>query len=123
LKIFDKWVLRRIFRPQKQQVVGGWKRLHNEELRNLYASPNIIRVLKSRNMMWVRHVARMGKMRNAYNILVGRRRRKIPLGRPRRRWDYDIRMDLSSPSFQVLRPVCHFPTILGLYKAGVAQSI
>jgi hypothetical protein len=66
-------------------MAGGWKRWHNEELRNLYASPNIIKVTKSRKMRWAWHVACMGRMRNAYNILIGKPEFKRPLGRPRRR--------------------------------------
>jgi hypothetical protein len=64
-------VLRRTFGPKREEVAGGWRRLHNEELHNLYTSPNIIRVTKSRRMRWARNVSRMGEMRNVYNILVG----------------------------------------------------
>jgi hypothetical protein len=64
MSVFETRVLRRIFGPQREEVVGGWRRLHNEELRNLYASPNIIKVTKSRRMRWADHVARMGEMRN-----------------------------------------------------------
>jgi hypothetical protein len=64
-------ILRRIFGHTKEEVAGGWRRLHNEELHNLYVSLNIIRVIKSRRMKWLGHVARMGQKRNAYNILVG----------------------------------------------------
>jgi hypothetical protein len=71
-----------------EQVVGSWKRLHNEELRNLYPSPYIIRVNKSREFRWTGHVARMGEMRNSYKIFVGK-----PEGRPRRRWEDNTRMD------------------------------
>jgi hypothetical protein len=75
-------------------VAGGWRRLHNEELHNFYASPNIVRVIKLGRMRLVGHVACMGEMRNAYNIFVGKPERKGPLKRPGRRWKYDIRMDL-----------------------------
>jgi hypothetical protein len=75
-------------------VAVEWRRLHNEELHNLYASPNIIRVIKSRKIGWAGHVAHMGEMRNAYRILVGNPKGKGPLGRHRRRWDDNIRMDL-----------------------------
>jgi hypothetical protein len=61
-------VLRRIFGPKRQEVEGGWRRQHNEELQNLYALPNIIRVIKARRMRWVRHVARMEEMRNVYKF-------------------------------------------------------
>jgi hypothetical protein len=75
-------------------VAGGWRRLHNKELHNMYASPNI-KVIKSRSMSFKCHVARMGEMRSAYNILVGKPERKRPLGKPGRRWKDNIRMDLS----------------------------
>jgi hypothetical protein len=75
-------------------VIGGWRKLHNEELHNLYCSPSIIRIIKSRRMRWAGHVARMGEKRNVYRILVGKPEGKRPLGRPRRRWEENIRMDL-----------------------------
>jgi hypothetical protein len=84
----------RIFGPKRDEVTGGWRKLHNEELHNLYASPSIIRMIKSRRMRWIRHVARMGDKRNAYRILVGNPEGKRPLGRPRRRWVDNIKMDL-----------------------------
>jgi hypothetical protein len=76
-------VLWRIFGPKREKVVGGWRRLHNEELHNLYALPNIIRVIKSRRMRCVEDVARMGTMRNAHKILVGKPEGRRPLGRYR----------------------------------------
>jgi hypothetical protein len=75
-------------------VTGEWSKLHNEELHDLYCSPNIGRVIKSRRMRWVGHVARMGKVRGVYRVLVGKREGKGPLGRPRRRWEGNIMMDL-----------------------------
>jgi hypothetical protein len=75
-------------------VIGGWRKLHNEELHNLYSSPSIIRMIKSMRMKWVGHVARMGEKRNAYRILVGNPEGRRPLGRPRRRWVNNIKMDL-----------------------------
>jgi hypothetical protein len=71
-------------------VTGGWRKLHNEELNNLYPSPNIIRMTKSRRIRWVGHVAHMGKKRNAYRILMGLPERRRPLGRHRRRWEDNI---------------------------------
>jgi hypothetical protein len=69
--VFENRVLRRIFGPKRDEVTGEWRKLHNEELRDLYSSPSIIRIIKSRRMRWVRHVARMGEKRNAYRLLVG----------------------------------------------------
>jgi len=87
-------VLRRIFGPRSEQVTGEWRRLHNEELNDLYSSPNIVRVIKSRGMTWAVHVARMGEERGLYRVLVGKPEGRSPLGRPRRRWVDNIRMDL-----------------------------
>jgi hypothetical protein len=75
-------------------VIGGWRKLHNEELHNLYSSPSIIRIIKSRNMKWAGHVARMGEKTKSYRILVGKPEGKRPLGRPRRKREENIRMDL-----------------------------
>jgi hypothetical protein len=94
LKVFENRVLKRIFGLKKDEVTGGWRKLHNEELHNLYSSPSIIRMIKSRRMRWAGHVARMGEKRNAYRILVGKLERKRPLGRPRRRSVDNIKMDL-----------------------------
>jgi hypothetical protein len=87
-------VLRRIFGPKRDKVTGQWRRLQNKELNNLYSLTNIIRVIKSRRMRWAEHVARMGEGRGAYRSLMGRPERRRPLGRPRRRWEEDINMDL-----------------------------
>jgi hypothetical protein len=96
LKVSENRVLKRIFGLEREEVAGGWKRLHNEELHNLYASPNIIRVKKkSRRIRWAGHVARMGELRNAYNILVGNTEGQRPLERSRRRWEDNIRLDLN----------------------------
>jgi hypothetical protein len=92
-------VLRRIFGPKRDEVTGGWRKLHNEELHGLYSSPSIIRVIKSRRMKWAGHVARMGDVRNAYNILVGKHEGRRSLGRPGRRWEDNIRMDLIEVGF------------------------
>jgi hypothetical protein len=83
-------------------VAGGWRTLHNEEVHNLYASTNIIRMIKSRRMRWTGNVARMGQMRNTYNILIGKRERKRPLGRPRRRWEHNIKMNLRETGCEVV---------------------
>jgi hypothetical protein len=92
--VFENRVLRRLFGPKRDEVTGEWRKLHNEELRDLYSSPTIIRIIKSRRMRWTGHVARMGEKRNAYRLLVGKPEGKRPLGRPRRRWVDNIRMDL-----------------------------
>jgi hypothetical protein len=99
LRVFENRVLRRIFGPERDGVTGGWKKLHNEELNDLYSSPSIVRVIKARRMRWVGHVARMGEVRSAYNILVGRPEGRRPLGRPRRRWVDNIKMDLREKGF------------------------
>jgi hypothetical protein len=90
LRVFEKRVLRRILEPKRDGVTGGWRKLHNEELHDLYSSPNIIRIIKSRRMRWVGHVVRMGEKRNAYRLLVGKPEGK----RPRHRWMDNIKMDL-----------------------------
>jgi hypothetical protein len=99
LRVFKNKVLRRIFGPKRDEVTGGWRKLHNEELRGLYSSPSIIRVIKARRMRWAGHVARMGDVRGAYNILVGRRDGRRPLGRPRSRWGDNIKIDLREIGF------------------------
>jgi hypothetical protein len=99
LRVFENRVLRRIFGPKMDEVMGGWRKLHNEELQGLYSSPSIIRVIEARRMRWAGHVARMGDVRGAYNILVGRPEGRRPLGRPRRRWDDNIQMDLREIGF------------------------
>jgi hypothetical protein len=87
-------VLRRIFGPKRDEVVGEWRKLHDEELQILYSSLNIIRQIKSRRMRWAGHVARLGEERNVYRVLMGKPEGKRPLGRPRCIWEDGIRMDL-----------------------------
>jgi hypothetical protein len=90
LRVFENMVLRGIFGPKRDEVTGEWRKLHNKELHDLYSSPSIIRITKSRRMRWAGHVARTGEKRNAYTLLVGKR----SLGRPRLKWVDNIRMDL-----------------------------
>jgi hypothetical protein len=93
LRVFENRVLRGIFGSKRDEVTGEWRRLHDEELYDLYSSPNI-RVIKSRRMRWVGHVARMGEARGAYRILIWRPEGRRQLGRPRRRWEDNIKTDL-----------------------------
>ena len=86
LRVFENRVLRRVFGPKRDEVAGEWRKLHNEELSDLYSLPNIVWVVKSRRMRWAAHVARMGQGRGVHRVLVGRPVGKRPLGRPRRRW-------------------------------------
>ena len=106
--MIEKMVLTRIFGPRRDEVTGEWRRFHNEELNNLYSSPNIVRVIKSRRMRWARHVERMGEERGVYRVKVGKPEGKRPLGnlgvdgwiilgRISRRWDVGIWTGLGWP--------------------------
>jgi len=94
LRVFENRVLRRVFEPKRVEVTGEWTKLHNEEMNDLYSLPNIMRVVKSRLMRWAGHVARMGEDRGVHRVLVGKPEGKRPLGKPRRRWEDNIKMDL-----------------------------
>jgi len=94
LRVFENRVLKRVFGPKRDEVIGEWRKLHNEELNDLYSLPNIVRVVKTRRMKWARHVARMGEDRGVHRVLMGKPEGKRPLGRPRRRWEDNIKMDL-----------------------------
>ena len=87
-------MLRRIFGPKRDEVTREWRKLHNEELNNLYSSPNIVWVIKSRRMRWLGHVVHMGERRGMYKVLVRKSEGKRQLGRPRHRWEDNIKMDL-----------------------------
>jgi len=94
LRVFENMVLRRIFGPRRDEVTGEWRRLHNDELNDLYSSTNIVRVIKSRRMRWAGHVARMVEEREVYMVLLDKPEGRRLLGRPRRRCVDNIRMDL-----------------------------
>ena len=94
LIVFENRVLRRAFEPKRDEATEEWRKLHNEELSDLYSLPYIVRVVKSRRMRWAGHVARMGQERGVHRVLVGKPEGKRPLGRPRRRWEDNIKMDL-----------------------------
>jgi hypothetical protein len=94
LRVSENRVLSSILGPKREEVAGGWRRLHKEEFRYLYASTNISRMIKSRRVRWMGHTARMAEMRNVYDILLGKPEGKRPLRRPRCRWKDNIRMDL-----------------------------
>jgi len=94
LRVFENMVLRRIFGPTWDEVTGEWRRLHNEELNDLYSSPNIVWVIKSRRMRWAGHVAHMGEERGVYRVFLGKQEGRRPLGRLRHRWVDNIRLDL-----------------------------
>ena len=94
LRVFDSWVLRRIFGPKRDGITGEWRKLHSEELSNLCSSPNIVRMIKFRRTRWAGHVACIGESKRVYRVLVGKPEGSRPLGRPRPRWEDNIRTDL-----------------------------
>jgi hypothetical protein len=99
LRVSENRILWKIFGPTRDEVTGDWRKLHNKELHSLYSSSSIIRVIKARRMRLGGHVAHMGEVRGAYNILVGKPEGRKPLGRPRRRWKDNIEMDLRKIGF------------------------
>jgi len=94
LRVFEYRVLRRIFRPKREELTGEWRKLHNEELNDPYFSPNFVRLVKWRRMGWVWRAARMGERRGVYMVLVRKPEGKRPMGKPRLRWEYNIKIDL-----------------------------
>ena len=100
--MFENSVLRRIFGPKRFEVKGEWRKLHSEKLNVLHSSPSILWVIKSRRMRWLGHVARMGEGRGVYRVLVGKSKVKRPLGRPRRRWEDNINLDLQEMEYGVM---------------------
>ena len=99
LKMFENRLLREIFGAKWDEVTGDWRKLHTEELNYLYCSPNIVSVIKSRRMRWVGHVACMDERKGVYKVLVGKPERKRPPGRPSRRWENNIKMDLQEVEY------------------------
>jgi len=102
LRLSENKVLRRVFVPKREEVVGGWRRLHNEELCNVYGLPHFIRVIKLRGMRWAGHVARLGEVGNEYRILVGKLERKRALEGPRHRWEDNIRMNFTETGWEIV---------------------
>ena len=94
LRVFENRVLSRVFGPNRVEVTGEWRKLHNEELNDLYCSPNIVWIIKSRRMRWTGHVARMGEWRGVRRVLVAKPEGERPVGRSRRKWEDNIKMDL-----------------------------
>jgi hypothetical protein len=94
LRVFENRALRRVFGPKRKDATGEWRKLHDEKLNDLYSLPNILRVVKSRRMRWAEHVARMGEEKVGHRVLVVKPEGKRTLGRPRRRWEYNIKMDV-----------------------------
>ena len=98
--MFENRVLRRIFGTKRDEVTGEWRKLHNERLNNLYSSPNIVRVKKSKRMRLAGHVARMAERRGVYRVLVGEPEGKRPLWRHRLKWEDNIKMDLQDVEYE-----------------------
>ena len=94
LRVLENWVMRKIFWPKRDEVTGEWRKLHNEELNDLYSSPNIVLVITSRRMRWTGYVARVGEKSGIYRVLVVTPEGKRPLGRSRRRWEDNIKVNL-----------------------------
>jgi len=94
LRVFENRVLRRIFGPERDEVTGEWRKVHNKELYDLYCTPNVIRVIKLRRMRWTGHLARMEERRGVYGALMGKTEGKRPLGRSKLRWEVNIKMDI-----------------------------
>jgi hypothetical protein len=98
--MFMNRVLRRIFGPRRDEVMGEWRKLQNEELNDLYCSPIIIWVIKSRRLKWAGHIAHMGKRRGTYRVFMRKREGKRPFGKPRHRWENNIKKDLQEVGWE-----------------------
>jgi hypothetical protein len=101
--VFENRASKRIFGPKRDEVTGEWRKLHNVELHDVYSLVSIIRIMKSRRMRWAGHVARIGEKRNMYGLLVEKPEGRSPLGRPKRRWVDNIRMDVVEVGWVWLR--------------------
>jgi hypothetical protein len=117
MKVFENRVLRRIFGPKRDEIIGGRIKLYNEELHNLYTSSNIIRMIKSKRMKWTRSIARMGDKQNTHKVLVGKPVGKRPLGRPRSRWEDDTKMDLREIGWNDMDWI-HVGSVEGYFEHG-----
>jgi hypothetical protein len=102
MRVIESIILRRIFGPKGDKVTGGWTKLHNEDLHNLYSSPNIIRIIKTRRMKWAGHMVRIGTERNVYGLFVRKPEGKRPLEKPRCRWIDNIKIDLLETGLDVV---------------------
>jgi hypothetical protein len=122
LRVFENRVLRGIFGPKKDKVMGEWRKLHSGELHNLYSSPDIIRQNKSRRRRLAGHVARMGEGRNVYRVLVGEPEGKRSLGRPRRRWEDGIKMDLRETGWKGVEWI-HLAEVRDRWRAVVSGAM
>jgi hypothetical protein len=100
LRVFEKWMLRRIFEPKWDEIRGEWRKLHNEELNDFRCSPNIVRVIKTRRVRWVGRVTHVGERRDAYRFVAGKSEGKRPLGRPRHRWEDNSKVDLQGVGWE-----------------------
>jgi hypothetical protein len=105
LRVLENRVLRRLFRSKRDKVTEEWRKLHNEELYNLHYSPKIVRVIKWRKINWAGYAARMGKRRGASTVLVGKHEGKKSVGKPRRRWEDNTKMDLQEVRFHKMREI------------------
>ena len=117
MRVFENRVLRRIFEPKRDEVRQGWSRIYKEELNDMYSSPNTIRVIKSRRTRWARKVSRTGARIGGYRVSMGKPEGKRPLGRPRRKWEDNIKIGLQEEGF------CgHGPDLSGSGKEQVAGT-
>jgi hypothetical protein len=113
LRVFENRMLRGIFGAKRNKITGEWGKLHNEEVNDLYCSPNIVRVINCRRKRWVGHLVRMGKRRGVYSVLVGKPEVKRPLGRPRCRWEDFLTLS------QLMLHICGVSKTIGEWQSNV----